>query len=108
MANLRMAAKRLLDKHGLDAPDDFLREMLELLINGLMQAEVSSLIGAEPYERAATRTTWRNGTRPRQQGRLRHGDGLGPHDLRLGCARGNSCAVRHGCPSTQQVPPTSR
>lgn len=66
MANLRMAAKRLLDKHELDAPDDFLREMMELFINGLMQAEVSTLVGAEPYERAATRTNWRNGTRRRQ------------------------------------------
>lgn len=66
MANLRMAAQRLLDKYAVDVPDDFLREMLELLVNGLMGAEVSSLIGAEPYERSPDRSTWRNGTRSRQ------------------------------------------
>jgi len=66
MANLRMAAQRLLDKYDLDVPEDFLREMLELLVNGLMAAEVTSLIGAEPHERTEERTTWRNGTRPRR------------------------------------------
>jgi len=66
MANLRMAAQRLLDKHELDAPDDLLREMLELLINGLMQVEVSTLIGPGRYERTESRTNWRNGTRSRQ------------------------------------------
>lgn len=38
MANLRMAAQRLLDKYELAAPDDFVREMLELVLN-LMRAD---------------------------------------------------------------------
>lgn len=65
MTTMRMAAQQLLDKYQLDPPEDFVREMLELLINSLMQAEVTALVGAEPYERSAERTTWRNGTRSR-------------------------------------------
>jgi transposase-like protein len=61
-----MAAQRPLDRYAAEVPEDFLREMLELLVNGLMAAEVSTLIGAEPHERSPERTTWRNGTRPRQ------------------------------------------
>lgn len=66
MANLRMAVERLLGKYHVEAPEDFLHEMLELLVNNLMHAEVSTLIGAEPHERSPERSTWRNGTRPRQ------------------------------------------
>lgn len=65
MTTMRMVAQKLLDKYHLDPPEDFVREMLELLINSLMQAEVTALVGAEPYERSAERTTWRNGTRSR-------------------------------------------
>ena len=65
MANLRMAVRRLLDKHQVEAPDDFVHEMLEAVINSLMQAEVSDLIGADRYERNETRTNWRNGSRQR-------------------------------------------
>lgn len=66
MANLRMAAARLLDKYDVDVPEDFLHDMLELLVNLLMEAEVSDLIGAERYERSADRTTHRNGKRQRR------------------------------------------
>ena len=66
MTTLKMAVNSLLGKYKLDPPEDFLREMLELLVNNLMQAEVSSLIGAEPYERSEERSTWRNGTRSRR------------------------------------------
>ena len=63
MASLRMAAQRLLDKYDLDVPEDFLREMFEAFVNGLMAAEATERIGAEPHERTKTRTTWLNGTR---------------------------------------------
>ena len=66
MANLRMAARRLLNKYELEAPDDFVREMLELAINALMDAEVTAQIGAGRYERSEDRTTWRNGNRSRR------------------------------------------
>ena len=66
MANLRMAAWRLLDKYDVDVPEDFLREMLELLVNLLMEAEISELIGAERYERSESRTDHRNGVRQRR------------------------------------------
>jgi len=58
MASLRMAAQRLLDKYDLDVPEDFLREMFEAFVNGLMAAEATERIGAEPHERTKTRTTW--------------------------------------------------
>jgi putative transposase len=66
MTNLRMAARRLLNKYELEAPDDFVREMLELAINSLMDAEVTAQIGAARYERSEDRTTWRNGSRSRR------------------------------------------
>lgn len=66
MANLRMAARRLLDKYEVDAPDDFLHDMLELLVNLLMEAEVNELIGAKRFERCPDRTNYRNGKRHRR------------------------------------------
>lgn len=66
MANLRMAAQRLLDKHECDVPEDFLHDMLELLVNLFMEAEVSELVGAERYERTDSRTDHRNGARHRR------------------------------------------
>ncbi len=66
MANLRMAARRLLDKYEVEVPDDFLNEMLQLLVNGLMEAEVTELIGAGRYERNEARRDHRNGKRRRR------------------------------------------
>jgi putative transposase len=40
---------------------DVLRESVRLVVQELMNAEVSELIGAEPGERTADRATWRNG-----------------------------------------------
>lgn len=66
MANLRMAARRLLDKYDVDVPEDFLHDMLEMFVNLLMEAEASELVGADRYERCADRTDHRNGSRHRR------------------------------------------
>ena len=51
----------LLEGEGLD----FLRESLAWVVQQLMEAEVSELIGAERGERSKERLTYRNGYRPR-------------------------------------------
>ena len=45
---------------------DFLRESLRWVVQQLMEAEVSELIGAEHGERSPERLTHRNGYRPRR------------------------------------------
>jgi transposase-like protein len=45
---------------------DVLRESVRLVVQELMNAEVSELIGAELGERTADRATWRNGYRSRE------------------------------------------
>jgi putative transposase len=50
---------------GADGEVDFLREALNMLINLLMEAEVSEHIGAERHERTPDRKTQRNGHRER-------------------------------------------
>ena len=55
----------LLRKGGMDGDVDFLREALRVLVEGIMDAEVSSRIGAEYGERSAERVTQRNGYRSR-------------------------------------------
>jgi putative transposase len=57
-----MDLKSLLEK-GADA--DFLREMIEVISNRLMQMEVEGLTGAAHGERSASRTNQRNGYRER-------------------------------------------
>ena len=49
----------------MDGDVDFLREALRVLVEGIMDAEVSSRIGAEYGERSAERVTQRNGYRSR-------------------------------------------
>jgi transposase-like protein len=62
----RMTAEQvvsyLLEEEGLD----FLRESLTWVVQQLMEAEVSELIGAERGERSEERLTHRNGYRPRR------------------------------------------
>jgi putative transposase len=55
-------------RHLLDDPDgaDLVRESLRWLVQRLMDAEVSELIGAAHGERTDDRATWRNGYRPRK------------------------------------------
>lgn len=45
---------------------DFLRSVAEHTLHRLMDFEVEALIGAARHERTDTRTTYRNGSRPRQ------------------------------------------
>ena len=61
----RMDLLELLRKRGMDGDVDFLREALRVLVEGIMDAEVSSRIGAEYGERCPERVTQRNGYRSR-------------------------------------------
>ena len=61
----RMDLLELLRKGGMDGDVDFLREALRVLVEGIMDAEVSSRIGAEYGERCPERVTQRNGYRSR-------------------------------------------
>lgn len=56
----------LLRKHTEDADLDFLREGLAVLVEAVMEAEVSARIGAGLGERTASRLTQRNGYRERR------------------------------------------
>src|SRR5215212_7457727 len=84
----------------LDDPN-FLREIVERVLQEMLEAEMTEHIGAAPYERSATRTGHRNGYKPRT---LRTGVGtlnlLVPQDLKKepsprGCSRATSETRRH-------------
>ena len=62
----KIALLELIRKIGLeDGNVDFLKEGLRVLTQAVMEAEVSSLIGAERYERSEKRSNSRNGYRER-------------------------------------------
>ncbi len=65
MAKNSMDLLDLLRKRGMDGDVDFLREALQVLVEGIMEAEVSAQIGAEHGERNPERVTHRNGYRRR-------------------------------------------
>ena len=65
MVKERMDLLELLRKGGMDGDVDFLREALRVLVEGIMDAEVSSRIGAEYGKRSPERVTQRNGYRSR-------------------------------------------
>ena len=65
MVKERMDLLGLLRKRGSDGDVDFLREALRILVEGIMDAEVSARIGAEYGERSPERVTQRNGYRSR-------------------------------------------
>ena len=65
MARDTMTAVEALRK-GHEVEPDFLREVVRWTVQELMEAEVSAQIGAERYERAGERTTYRNGYRARE------------------------------------------
>ena len=44
---------------------DLIRQMLGFMLQALVDAEATSVIGAEPHQRTEARTTQRNGTRPK-------------------------------------------
>jgi len=62
----RMTAEEVVAKLMSDEHADFLRESLRWVVEQLMEAEVSQLIGAELGERTPDRATHRNGYRPRR------------------------------------------
>jgi transposase-like protein len=66
MTKPRMSLLQLLDKAEGGADREFLRDGLTLLVQELMDAEVTQLVGAGPYERTDTRLTQRNGYRERE------------------------------------------
>jgi putative transposase len=55
----------LLRKRGVEGDVDFLREALAVLVQAIMEAEVTEQVGADYGERAPERLTQRNGYRPR-------------------------------------------
>ena len=69
-------------KHGADP--EFLRDGLRLLVQELMDTEVTQLVGAGPYERTDTRLTQRNGYREREW------------DTRVGTVELQIPKLRHG------------
>jgi len=65
MAKNSMDLLELLRKRGRDGDVDFLREALQALVEGIMDAEVSAQIRAQHGERNPDRVTHRNGYRSR-------------------------------------------
>ena len=65
MVKEKMDLLELLRKGGMDGDVDFLREALRVLVEGIMDAEVSARTGAEYGERSPERVTQRNGYRSR-------------------------------------------
>ncbi len=71
MVKHSMDLLELLRKRGIDGDVDLLREALQVLVDGIMDAEgsavgeVSAQIGAEHSERSPERVTYRNGYRNR-------------------------------------------
>ena len=64
--DFRMALEDLLRKAQMEGDVDFLREGVQVLAQAMMDLEVTQHVGAEPYERTATRTGQRNGARERE------------------------------------------
>ncbi len=65
MTKATMALLDYLRKQGLSLDGDFLREAVQVMMQALVEVEVSERVGAEPYERSAERRTHRNGYRTR-------------------------------------------
>jgi transposase-like protein len=65
MTDPTMALKEYLRKHELGLDVDFLREAVQMMMQMLIELEVSQQIGAERYERSPNRKTQRNGYRTR-------------------------------------------
>ena len=113
MVKESMHLLELLRKSGVDGDVDFLREALRVLMDAIMDAEVSTRIGAEHGERSPDRLTHRNGYRSRAWDtrvgtmelripKLREGSYF-PSLLeptaskREGAAGGDTAGVRGGC-----------
>jgi transposase-like protein len=78
--DFKMALEELLRKAQIEGDVDFLRDGVQVMAQALMELEVTHHVGAEPYERTATR----NGTREREW------------DTRVGTIELNMPRVRDG------------
>src|SRR5436309_6678592 len=65
MALSQSAVSELLDAFRAGDGVDLIRESVRLVLQELIEVEATEVIGAAPYERTDTRTTERNGARPR-------------------------------------------
>jgi len=65
MALSKSALSELLDALRAGGDLDVIREGLAVVLQALIEAEAAQQIGADRYERSASRTTYRNGTRAR-------------------------------------------
>ncbi len=65
MALSQSAVSELLDAFRAGDGVDLIRESVRLVLQELIEVEATEVIGAAPYERSETRTTERNGSRPR-------------------------------------------
>lgn len=65
MAQLQSDQSDLLDAIRAGGDLDVVRRSVELMLQALIDAEATEVIGAEPHERMPTRTNQRNGTRDR-------------------------------------------
>ena len=61
-----MDALDIIRKHADDVDVDFLREALQVMLQAVMQADVSQRIGADLHEHTPERAAYRNGYRPRR------------------------------------------
>ncbi|SRR5579883_538640 len=68
MAKDRIERNELADKlvETANAAEDLVRAMAEMVLDFLMEAEVTQKIGAEPHQRSEERTGSRNGHRQRR------------------------------------------
>ena len=65
MAQIQFDPSALFDALDQHPEPDLIREMVRFLYQALIDAEATEAVGAEPHERSVTRTTRRNGSRPR-------------------------------------------
>ena len=93
MVKERMDLLELLRKGGMDGDVDFLREALRVLVEGIMDAEVSSRIGAEYGERCPERLTQPEASR----GELLPEPAGATASQRASSAGGHSAGLRGRC-----------
>ena len=65
MAHEEFDLSELLDAVRAGGDIDVIRRSVEMVLQALIDAEATEVIGARPHERTDTRTNQRNGTRPR-------------------------------------------
>ena len=98
----------LLRKRGLEGDIDFLREALAVLVQAIMEAQVTEQVGAGYGERAPERLTQRNGYRPRLWDTRVGTLGLRIPKLREGRATSRLCWSRGGGVNGRSCPWCSR